>query len=118
MAKKPSRIFQEQEHIEKTLLKNISEYRPTGDEDFDSLVRNHLLQDVHSRSDSFVQSLYDIAWNMTFGEWQDFWFEWGSGYSMQKTNGTQISQISQIMKTKTNTNYTNQTNTFYEPGEY
>ena len=77
MAKKPSRIFQEQEHIEKTLLKNISEYRPTGDEDFDSLVRNHLLQDVHSRSDSFVQSLYDIAWNMTFGEWQDFWFDMG-----------------------------------------
>lgn len=77
MAKKAKRIFQEQEHIEKTLLKNISEYRPTGDEDFDSLVRNHLMQDVHGRSVSFVLSLYDIAWNMTFGEWQDFWFDMG-----------------------------------------
>ena len=77
MAKKPSRIFQEQALIEKTLLKNISEYRPTGDEDFDSLVRNHLMQDVHERSVSFVLSLYDIAWNMTFGEWQDFWFDMG-----------------------------------------
>ncbi len=77
MAKKATRIFQEQEHIEKTLLKNISEYRPTGDEDFDSLVRNHLLQDVHGRSVSFILSLYDIAGNMTFSEWQDFWFDMG-----------------------------------------
>ena len=77
MAKKPSRIFQEQALIEKTLLKNMNEYRPTGDEDFDSLVRNHLMQDVHGRSVSFILSLYDIAWNMTFGEWQDFWFDMG-----------------------------------------
>ena len=77
MAKKPSRIFHEQALIEKTLLKNISEYRPTGDEDFDSLVRNRLLQDVHGRSVSFILSLYDIAWDMTFSEWQDFWFDMG-----------------------------------------
>ena len=34
MSKKATRIFQEQANIEKILLKNISEYRPTGDEDF------------------------------------------------------------------------------------
>ena len=32
MSKKATRIFQEQAYIEKTMLKNISEYRPTGDE--------------------------------------------------------------------------------------
>ena len=77
MSKKVTRIFQEQALIEKTLLKNISEYRPTGDEDFDSLVRQHLMKDVHDRSVSFILSLYDIAWDMTFGEWQDFWFDMG-----------------------------------------
>ena len=77
MSKKATRIFQEQAHIEKTLLKNISEYRPTGDEDFDALVRQHLLKSVHERSVSFILSLYDIAWDMTFGEWQDFWFDMG-----------------------------------------
>ena len=77
MSKKVTRIFQEQALIEKTLLKNISEYRPTGDEDFDSLVRQHLMKDVHDRSVSFILSLYDIAWDMTFGEWQDFWFDLG-----------------------------------------
>ena len=77
MSKKVTRIFQEQALIEKTLLKNISEYRPTGDEDFDSQVRQHLMKDVHDRSVSFILSLYDIAWDMTFGEWQDFWFDLG-----------------------------------------
>ena len=77
MSKKVTRIFQEQALIEKTLLKNISEFRPTGDEDFDSLVRQHLMKDVHDRSVSFILSLYDIAWDMTFGEWQDFWFDMG-----------------------------------------
>ena len=77
MAKKATRIFQEQANIEKILLKNISEYRPTGDEDFDALVRQHLMKDVHERSVGFILSLYDIAWDMTFGEWQDFWFDMG-----------------------------------------
>ena len=77
MSKKATRIFQEQANIEKILLKNISEYRPTGDEDFDSLVRQHLMKDVHERSVGFILSLYDIAWDMTFGEWQDFWFDMG-----------------------------------------
>ena len=77
MSKKATRIFQEQALIEKTLLKNISEYRPTGDEDFDTLVRQHLMKDVHDRSVSFILSLYDIVWDMTFGEWQDFWFDMG-----------------------------------------
>ena len=77
MSKKATRIFQEQAYIEKTMLKNISEYRHTGDEDFDSLVRQHLMKSVHDRSVSFILSLYDIAWDMTFGEWQDFWFDMG-----------------------------------------
>ena len=77
MSKKTTRIFQVQAHIEKTLLKNIGEYSPTGDEDFDSLVRQHLMKSVHDRSVSFILSLYDIAHNMTFGEWQDFWFDMG-----------------------------------------
>ena len=77
MSKKATRIFQKQANIEKILLKNISEYRPTGDEDFDSLVRQHLMKDIHERSVGFILSLYDIAWDMTFGEWQDFWFDMG-----------------------------------------
>lgn len=77
MSRKVTQIFQERAHIEKTLLKSIGDYRPTGDEDFDSMVRHHLLQDVSERSESFILSLYDIAHSMTFGEWQDFWFDMG-----------------------------------------
>lgn len=77
MSKKVERIFQERALIEKTLLKCVGEYSPTGDADFDAMVREHLLQDVTERSESFILSLYDIAHAMTFTEWQDFWFDMG-----------------------------------------
>ena len=35
------------------------------------------MKDIHERSVGFILSLYDIAWDMTFGEWQDFWFDMG-----------------------------------------
>ena len=96
MAKKALRIFQEQALIEKTLLKKVNEYKPTGDEDFDSLVRNHLLQDVHERSVSFIKSLYDIAQSMMFSEWQDFWFDMGIRmFDAEEEWHTEITEITE-----------------------
>lgn len=77
MSRKATLFFQERALIEKTLLKGIEAYSPTGDPDFDMMVRQHLLQDVSERSESFILSLYDIAHAMTFSEWQDFWFDMG-----------------------------------------
>ena len=35
------------------------------------------LIDVPARADGFVMCLRDIAQDMTFGEWQDFWLDMG-----------------------------------------
>lgn len=77
MSTKAKRLFQERLFIENTLHKSIDNYSPTGDDDFDSLVRQHLQEDASERSESFILSLYDIARDMTFTEWQDFWFDMG-----------------------------------------
>ena len=75
--KTASRIFQEMPLIEKLLNKSIDNYSPTGDESLDEALRNALRDDVPARTDGFVMCLRDIAQDMTFGEWQDFWLDMG-----------------------------------------
>ena len=54
MSKQVSRIFQEMPLIERLLH-----------------------QEVPERADSFVMSLYAIAQDMTFDDWQEFWLDMG-----------------------------------------
>lgn len=75
--KTASRIFQEMPLIEKLLNKSIDNYNPTGDEGLDGALRKTLRDDVPARADGFVMCLRDIAQDMTFGEWQDFWLDMG-----------------------------------------
>ena len=75
--KKSSHIFQEMPLIERLLKKSIDSYSPTGDEDLDETLRNALRDDVPARADGFVMCLRDIAQDMTFGDWQDFWLDMG-----------------------------------------
>ena len=72
--KKASRIFQEMSLIERLLNKSIDNYNPTGDDDLDETLRNALRDDVPARAD---MCLRDIAQDMTFGDWQDFWLDMG-----------------------------------------
>ena len=73
--KTSSRIFQEMSLIERLLNKSID--NPTGDDDLDETLRNALRDDVPARADGFVMCLRDIAQDMTFGDWQDFWLDMG-----------------------------------------
>ena len=75
--KKSSHIFQEMPLIERLLNKSIDSYCPTGDEDLDETLRGALRDDVPARADAFVMCLRDIAQDMTFGDWQDFWLDMG-----------------------------------------
>ena len=75
--KKAKRIFQEMPLIERLLNKSIDNYSPTGDDDLDETLRKALRDDVPARADGFVMCLRDIAQDMTFGEWQDFWLDMG-----------------------------------------
>ena len=75
--KKANHIFQEMPLIEKLLNKSIDNYNPTGDEGLDGALRKALHDDVPARADGFVMCLRDIAQDMTFGEWQDFWLDMG-----------------------------------------
>ena len=75
--KTSSHIFQEMPLIERLLNKCIDNYSPTGDEDLDGTLRHALRDDVPARADGFVTCLRDIAQDMTFGEWQDFWLDMG-----------------------------------------
>ena len=75
--KKANRIFQEMSLIERLLNKSIDNYNPTGDEDLDETLRKALRDDVPARADGFVMCLRDIAQDMTFGDWQDFWLDMG-----------------------------------------
>ena len=72
-----SHIFQEMPLIEKLLNKSIDRYDPTGDDGLNGTLRNALRDDVPARADGFVMCLRDIAQDMTFGEWQDFWLDMG-----------------------------------------
>ena len=75
--KTASRIFQEMPLIERLLNKSIDTYNPTGDEGLDEKLRETLREEVPTRADGFVMCLRDIAQDMTFDEWQDFWLDMG-----------------------------------------
>ena len=75
--KTASRIFQEMPLIERLLYKSIDSYDPTGDDSIDGTLRHALREDVPARADGFVMCLRDIAQDMTFDEWQDFWLDMG-----------------------------------------
>ena len=75
--KTASRIFQEMPLIERLLNKSIDTYNPTGDEGLDKRLREALREEVPARADGFVMCLRDIAQDMTFDEWQDFWLDMG-----------------------------------------
>ena len=75
--KTASRIFQEMPLIERLLNKSIDSYDTTGDDGLDGTLRDALRDDVPARADGFVMCLRDIAQDMTFDEWQDFWLDMG-----------------------------------------
>ena len=43
----------------------------------DETMKELLHQEVPERADSFVMSLYAIAQDMTFDDWQEFWLDMG-----------------------------------------
>ena len=63
--------------IERLLHQSISEYDPTQDDAIDETMKELLHREVPERADSFVTSLYAIAQDMTFSDWQDFWLDMG-----------------------------------------
>ena len=75
--KTASRIFQEMPLIKRLLNKSIDTYDPTGDDGIDEKLREALREEVPVRADGFVMCLRDIAQDMTFDEWQDFWLDMG-----------------------------------------
>lgn len=77
MSKQTSRIFQEMPLIEKLLHQSISDYDPTQDDAINEAMKELLHREVPDRADSFVTSLYAIAQDMTFQDWQDFWLDMG-----------------------------------------
>ena len=77
MSKQASRIFQEMPLIELLLHQSISDYDPTQDDAINETMKELLHREVPERADSFVTSLYAIAQDMTFSDWQDFWLDMG-----------------------------------------
>ena len=77
MSKQTSRIFQEMPLIELLLHQSISDYDPTQDDAINEAMKELLHREVPDRADSFVTSLYAIAQDMTFQDWQDFWLDMG-----------------------------------------
>ena len=77
MSKQTSRIFKEMPLIEKLLHQSISDYDPTQDDAIDEAMKELQHREVPDRADSFVMSLYAIAQDMTFQDWQDFWLDMG-----------------------------------------
>lgn len=77
MSKQASRIFQEMPLIELLLHQSISDYDPTQDDTINETMKELLHREVPERADSFVTSLYAIAQDMTFSDWQDFWLDMG-----------------------------------------
>ena len=63
--------------IEKLLHQSISDYDPTCDDAINETMKELLHREVPDRADSFVTSLYAIAQDMTFQDWQDFWLDMG-----------------------------------------
>ena len=77
MSKQASRIFQEMPLIERLLHQSISEYDPTQDDAIDEAMKELLHREVPERADIFVTTLYVIAQDKTFSDWQDFWLDMG-----------------------------------------
>ena len=77
MSKQATRIFQEMPLIRELLANAVESYNPTGDDCLDSSLKVCLLENVPGQADIFVTSLYAIAQDMDFGEWNDFWFDMG-----------------------------------------
>ena len=63
--------------IEQLLHQSISDYDPTQDDAINETMKELLHREVPERADSFVTSLYAIAQDMTFSDWQDFWLDMG-----------------------------------------
>ena len=63
--------------IELLLHQSISDYDPTQDDTINETMKELLHREVPERADSFVTSLYAIAQDMTFSDWQDFWLDMG-----------------------------------------
>ena len=63
--------------IELLLHQSISDYDPTQDDAINETMKQLLHREVPERADSFVTSLYAIAQDMTFSDWQDFWLDLG-----------------------------------------
>ena len=63
--------------IELLLHQSISDYDPTQDDAINETMKQLLHREVPERADSFVTSLYAIAQDMTFSDWQDFWLDMG-----------------------------------------
>ena len=63
--------------IELLLHQSISDYDPTCDDAIDEAMKELLHREVPERADCFVTTLYAIAQDMTFSDWQDFWLDMG-----------------------------------------
>lgn len=63
--------------IELLLHQSLSDYDPTQDDAINETMKELLHREVPERADSFVTSLYAIAQDMTFSDWQDFWLDMG-----------------------------------------
>ena len=63
--------------IELLLHQSISDYDPTQDDAINETMKELLHREVPERADIFVTSLYAIAQDMTFSDWQDFWLDMG-----------------------------------------
>ena len=97
MSKQASRIFQEMPLIELLLHQSISDYDPTQDDAINETMKELLHREVPERADSFVTSLYAIAQDMTFSDWQDFWLDMGirifDAEEEWHTENTEITEI-------------------------
>ena len=83
--------------IERLLHQSISEYDPTCDDAIDEAMKELLHREVPERADCFVTTLYAIAQDMTFSDWQDFWLDMGirifDAEEEWHTENTEITEI-------------------------
>ena len=83
--------------IELLLHQSISDYDPTQDDAINETMKELLHREVPERADSFVTSLYAIAQDMTFSNWQDFWLDMGirifDAEEEWHTENTEITEI-------------------------
>ena len=83
--------------IELLLHQSISDYDPTQDDAINETMKELLHREVPERADSFVTSLYAIAQDMTFSDWQDFWLDMGIRvFDAEEEWHTGISEITDL----------------------